>query len=298
MSKKSFYQILLLLVITGATSAVIFYSRFNLNHSSINSFKNLTGQLSHIQDVATALQGNINLPEPLRVTGQPTNVELTKGGVVLWTNQQRRLEGLSPLTTNSQLDQAASLKLQDMFAKQYFAHVSPAGLTPGDFIDQASYDYIKTGENLALGNFADDQALVQAWMDSPGHRENILTPDFTEIGVAVGKGEFEGQTTWLAVQVFGRPIADCPAVDQNLKSAIDTNQATLGDLQKQIDLLRAQLENKPKRNADQAEIDQYNALVEQYNQLAKQYNELAQQTQKIIDTYNAQIKAFNNCANT
>src|SRR6185369_15716694 len=118
--------------------------------------------------------------------------------------------GLPALKENALLDKAAKKKLDDMFAQQYFEHINPQGKGPSDLAKSVGYDYIAIGENLALGNFKNDAELVQAWMDSPGHRANILNKQYTEIGVAVGQGTYEGKKTWLAVQEFGRPTSSCP----------------------------------------------------------------------------------------
>lgn len=63
----------------------------------------------------------------------------------------------------------------------------------------------RLGENIALGDFTSSQMMVNSWMKSPGHRTNILRNDFTETGIAVGKGVFNGREQWIGVQVFGRP---------------------------------------------------------------------------------------------
>jgi uncharacterized protein YkwD len=112
---------------------------------------------------------------PLRnYTDAPTS-KLTVTGTIYWTNQQRGQNNLPALKENLKLTQAAQLKVKDMFDKQYFEHISPQGVGPAGLAETVGYDYIAIGENLALGNFKDDQALVEAWMNSPGHRANILS---------------------------------------------------------------------------------------------------------------------------
>jgi hypothetical protein len=118
------------------------------------------------------------------------------------TNQKRIEKGLKPLSLNQQLSSAAVSKAQDMFSKDYWAHNSPDGLTPWVFIKGAGYDYIYAGENLARG-FSSAPDVVNAWMNSPGHRDNILSPNYTEIGFAVMPGKLTGDETILVVQEFG-----------------------------------------------------------------------------------------------
>ena len=124
------------------------------------------------------------------------------GTLVTMTNSARAQEGLGALLTNSALASAAFAKANDIIAKDYFAHNSPDGKTPWDFISEAGYNYTYAGENLSIG-YNDASELFSAWMNSPTHRENILNPNFREIGIAVVSGEFQGTQTIVAVQEFG-----------------------------------------------------------------------------------------------
>lgn len=119
------------------------------------------------------------------------------------TNENRIEKGLSPLISNTQLNIAAEKKAEDMFAKNYWAHNSPDGTTPWVFITEAGYNYVYAGENLARGfNNAGD--VVSAWMASTaGHRENILSPKYEDIGFAVKSGSLNGEETFVVVQEFG-----------------------------------------------------------------------------------------------
>lgn len=118
-------------------------------------------------------------------------------------NQDRAGENLPALVTNDLLVRAAQMKANDMAAKSYFAHNSPDGKTPWYWIDQAGYNFTYAGENLAV-NFADSGDVNNAWMNSPGHRANIMNQNFTEIGIATAQGVYQGQPTIFVVQMFGR----------------------------------------------------------------------------------------------
>jgi len=131
--------------------------------------------------------------------------DYSAGTLVSMTNSSRAREGLGELSVNSQLTSAAYAKAQDMLANQYFAHTSPQGKTPWDFIKGAGYDYAYAGENLAIG-YTDSSELFNAWMASATHRQNILNPNFREIGIAVISGTYEGAETILVAQEFGAPI--------------------------------------------------------------------------------------------
>ncbi len=121
------------------------------------------------------------------------------------TNEKRGEEHLGTLAYNIQLEDAAKMKADDMAAKGYFAHNSPDGKTPWDWIDKAHYDFSAAGENLAV-NFVDSKDVTEAWMHSPSHRANIVNPNYTEIGIATAQGVYKGRTAIFVVQMFGRPL--------------------------------------------------------------------------------------------
>ena len=123
-----------------------------------------------------------------------------------FTNSDRVADGLAPLTVNPILQEAAQEKANDMAKNDYFAHTSPAGLTPWYWFQKAGYNFSYAGENLAV-NFSDSKDVMDAWMNSPEHRANILNSNYTEIGVATAEGTYEGASTVFVVQEFGSPTA-------------------------------------------------------------------------------------------
>lgn len=133
-------------------------------------------------------------------------------------NSSRSQNGLANLTENSKLTTAAYAKANDMLTNDYFAHTSPAGKMPWDFIKAAGYDYIYAGENLAIG-YVNDQELHDAWMNSPTHRANIMNENFREIGIAVVTGEYDGAQTTVVVQMFGTPVPVAVAAVPTVESA-------------------------------------------------------------------------------
>jgi hypothetical protein len=126
--------------------------------------------------------------------------------VVSLTNQKRAEQGLAPLTINNKLNEAAQRKAGDMFAFNYWSHISPSGRSPWSFFQEVGYRYLYAGENLAR-DFMDSGAVVEAWMNSPTHRENIVNGSYKEIGLAVVNGTLNGIETTLVVQLFGAPLA-------------------------------------------------------------------------------------------
>lgn len=124
--------------------------------------------------------------------------------LVEMTNENRLEQDLGGLQHNDTLAKAAKLKAEHMAENSYFAHDSPSGITPWHWFQEAGYTYDHAGENLAM-NFSDSQEVVEAWMESRLHRENILEEDFTEIGIATARGEYQGKETIFVVQMFGTP---------------------------------------------------------------------------------------------
>lgn len=131
---------------------------------------------------------------------------ITSSTVISLANAARQQEGLSTLTSNSVLASAAQAKANDMLAKQYFSHNTPSGETPWSFIKAAGYSYVTAGENLAI-DFTEAESVQTAWMNSPGHRANIMNKSFQEIGIGIAKGMYNGHQTTIVVQMFGTPIA-------------------------------------------------------------------------------------------
>ncbi len=244
-------------------------------------------------DFGQALQEigkEIVTPPPLNIGGLSNNAQFSAEQIIIETNAQRNANGNLPaLTYNAKLAAAAKAKAEDMFAKQYFEHISPDGTDPGELVKAHGYDYMVAGENLILGNFNDEKEIVQLWMNSPGHRANILNTRFTEIGVAIIKGTYKGKTAWIGVQEFGTPISDCKEADNNLRTTIDTNKASLAALAEKIDAKKAEIDRTSRKS------EQYNTLIDEYNALVAEYNQLNEVTKNDIAKYNAQVNAFNNC---
>ena len=287
MRKSKVIILFFLIVIIGGV--------FLFKDSLLDLYSKLSLKLPQIEKgVADFLKEEVGkqilTPPPLRSQEENLEAFLTRAGVIEFTNTQREKYGLPPLKENYRLDLSAEVKVQDMFENQYFAHDSPSGVRVGDLAEGVGYEFIAIGENLALGNFKNDEALVQAWMDSPGHRENILNNRYQEIGVAVQKGTFEGRTVWLAVQHFGLPLSACNEPDEKTKTTIEENQNQIEELQKTLNLLQVEISKmRPKRGSI------YTQKIEEYNSLVAEYNTLLDNNKTLINQYNNQVQIFNNC---
>ncbi len=281
--------ILFILLITAFSAGIFFkddaIKLFNSINKKVQDF-----QKTNIGSVLSEAGKEIFIPAPLKVERSETKVVLLKSKIIQETNLQRQKDGNLPaLKENSLLDDAAAAKANDMFVKQYFEHISPSGVGPGQLVKTYGYDYITAGENLILGNFSSEKEVVDDWMASPGHRANILNGRFTEIGVAVVKGIYEGETVWIGVQEFGLPLSTCEEPNVALKLQLDSYKI-------QLDLFSAQIENKKSEiNNTSRNSPNYNQMVDEYNQLVGQYNSLAETTKQSIASYNNQVNIFNNC---
>ena len=246
-------------------------------------------QHTDIGSVVAEAGREIFTPSPLKIGGESNNAVLLKSKIIEETNLQRKENNLPPLIENEQLSHASSAKASDMFLKQYFEHVSPSGADPGSLVKSFGYDYIITGENLILGNFKNEKEVVSNWMASLGHRANILNNRYTEIGVSIIKGTYEGETVWIGVQEFGLPLSTCSKPNEALKNNIEYNKNELDRLSLQID------EKKEEINSTNSKFAHYSQMIDDYNQLVENYNFLAEQTKRLISNYNNQVNNFNQC---
>ena len=125
--------------------------------------------------------------------------------LVALSNADRISNNYASLKVSPLLEKAAMKKAQDMARGEYFSHTSPAGVTPWYWFRDVGYSYAYAGENLAI-DFSDSQSVEAAWMNSKLHRENILNGHYTEIGMAVLKGTYQGRETTYIVELFGKPF--------------------------------------------------------------------------------------------
>ncbi len=231
-------------------------------------------------------------PEP-NVPEEIPDLEGTWSEILDFTNKERRAKSLNPLTSDYILDGIASQRADDLFLNQYFEHESPDGKSAPDLAKEMHYDYLLIGENLALGNFDDSQAIVTAWMDSPGHRANILKPEYQELGVAVKEGMFEGRQVTIAVQIFGKPMSNCPKPNPVTKNLIDMSTVAVEKMQVEAQTLYDDL----KLLGENPGLDRgyYNQKIQEYNYSARKINDAVIALKSIIDFYNTEVSRYNAC---
>ncbi|MCA0969762.1 SafA/ExsA family spore coat assembly protein [Halobacillus litoralis] len=115
------------------------------------------------------------------------NIKSVEQQVIDLTNQERAKQGLSPLKGNWQLSRVARYKSRDMRDKNYFSHQSPTYGSPFEMMRSFNISYRRAAENIAAGQRT-PQEVVNGWMNSPGHRKNILDPNVRQIGVGYAQG--------------------------------------------------------------------------------------------------------------
>ncbi len=215
--------------------------------------------------------------------------ELTVEGIIRETNQRRENLGYNALVEDGKLNNTASKKIDDMFEKQYFAHISPEGEGVGDIAGYLGYEFILIGDNLAMGNYSDDADVVNAWMDSPGHRKNILDQRYEKIGVSAREGEYEGKKIWMAVQVFSLPLSSCPKIDDSLEKKIEDKKDEINFVLMEIERIKEAIDDTERGS------DLHIEKSEEYRELAQEYNLLLSEYNEIINDYNNQMKEREKC---
>ncbi|MFI5941468.1 CAP domain-containing protein [Streptomyces uncialis] len=130
---------------------------------------------------------------PSRTAGAVTEVAAL-------VNTERNANGCKDITTDARLNRAAEGHSRDMAERDYFDHTSPDGRGVGDRVTAAGYEWSAVGENIAMGQ-PTAVAVVEAWLDSPGHRANILNCEYTQMGLGVDTSD--GGPRWT--QVFAAP---------------------------------------------------------------------------------------------
>ncbi|KOO41087.1 CAP domain-containing protein [Priestia koreensis] len=141
------------------------------------------------QEKAQAPQSGSSDQSQSQASDQKSNTDQAQGSVsesekkvVELVNQEREKAGLKPLQIDSKLSEVAKAKSQDMKDNNYFDHQSPKYGSPFDMMKKFGVDYSSAGENIAQGQTSPDE-VMNSWMNSEGHRKNIMNPNFTHIGV-------------------------------------------------------------------------------------------------------------------
>lgn len=161
------------------------------------------------------------------VLGISTNYSTT--ALLAATNANRLGNNQAELTMNPELTSAAQAKAEDMVSRDYWSHIAPDGKTPWAFINDSGYKYKSAGENLAFG-FNSSEQTVAGWMNSPSHRENMLKPNYREVGFGIAYSQNfqnKGPET-IVVAEYGEPVlaASTPVSYMPTTNLQNSNTAT------------------------------------------------------------------------
>ena len=261
-----------IIIITSIAIAIFFASSFFFKNSSELpiSLENSTNDKNDIirNEEAQVVDDNNN---------ETKEFQGTEEDIIKLINNSRHEQGLPDLVQNEKLSVSAMKKAGDMEAKQYFEHVSPDGLQPWFFAEEEGYDYKNFGENLAEGFFS-AESVHKSWMESSGHRDNILSEEFSEVGVAILGFEQNGLQSFLVVEHFGTQFEpeesikitcstklqihciDAEKKKTEVKHSIETQEELLKKMKKEEagnDSINKVQENLNKLNGMTKEIDSY-----------------------------------------
>lgn len=234
-------------------------------------------------------------PEPPVEQKTVDRTILNSDNILYYTNIERTKRGLKPLKFNAKLTRSATAKNKDMFEYQYFAHTSPfdSKKTFAYFVDNESYEFTRTSENLASGDFTTAQQVVTAWMNSPNHRANILFPEYRDIGASVRSGNLNGVKTVMIVQHFGIPKSACPPVSQTMLDSIQLIEEK-ANLAKDEAMKLEKSINDP-QNISGMNVTTLDDLIGTYNTAIRTYNEFVTKLKTMSAEYNDQVKKYDDC---
>lgn len=251
----------------------------------------------HIQEFDPALlegveqrkekTGAIRNEEPRR--GMET-FEGTVYDIVALANEARRAQGINELSINASLMESAMLKAEDMKKKDYFDHITPEGLDISYFVNAAGYNFSTIGENLAEGYFS-AQSVHEAWMNSEGHRENMLSSDYEEIGVAVLEIEKEGNKSFLSVQHFGTKLKQIErqtsevvtTCDKKIKRSCDNAKENREEVKDTIEKQEEIIEDAKKDGYSDKELEELYDNLEKLESIKDDLKDYLKDCEKIFD---------------
>lgn len=244
-----------------------------------------------VNKIASTRHSSVSLSGTLKKFEDKLSGEeiLTRSGILSIVNTERISRNLSTMSLNQSLNESATIKAKDILANQYFAHTAPNGTTVDDLVEDTGYQYLKVGENLALGEFVSDSDVMKAWMASPGHKANILDAQFDELGVGIQKGVYEGATVYVVVQHFGRPTSDCPSIDKTILVTYESVKQKVLDTENELKAIKATVDE------GRANGQLMNEEAEAFNELNTKYKNYFNELNQIRNTYNLQVQTFNSC---
>ena len=182
--KKRFiviFSICLLLGVLASGISVIVYRNHVTIQKKDQEIRSIKKELEDVKQDSTDLKKQLEDAKK-EITFNPANL-------LQYTKQEWSKNRRGPLLLNASLNASAKLKASDMVTKNYWSHYSPSGEEPWAFFRQVGYKYYKAGENLAYGQKM-GQEVIENWMNSPKHKDNLLDNKFKEVGFGVVRKVF------------------------------------------------------------------------------------------------------------
>jgi hypothetical protein len=235
--------------------------------------------------------------------------KLDASHIIKLTNEYRASLGLTPLRENFQLTHAAEYRANDMISNRYYAHVNPiTGEGPGEAIKDANYQYRTYAENIAMGNWQSNRHIVDGWINSPGHRANIVNPNIREIGVAIIKDTttpLGRPSAYYGVQLFASPMPDCTRPSEVDKALLQEMQRKNDDIWRRVNIQKSEIERLQARihrennnTTKKRMINDFNRQINAYNSLVAEAKGMQDSLQLVIQSYNSRIHEYNACMQT
>lgn len=211
----------------------------------------------------------------------------TEDEIIALANQARFKEELPDLKRNEKLMASAMAKAQDMKDKNYFEHVSPEGLQPWFFAEEVDYQYKTFGENLAEGFFS-AETVHDGWMNSEGHRANILSKDFEEIGIAILDFEQNGLKSYLVVQHFGTQLKKTdlePKVvcERSSRKQCRSGEKKMDEVKDTIEEQEEIIKDAKKEGATEESIEEAEENLEKLEKIKKDLKKYLKKCDEFID---------------
>lgn len=264
---------------------------YNLKNASLpskaNGFSPLLLRGKAISSYAILTMAILSLVYAPTILPTRLLAQLAQNAVVEETNSRRVVENLLPLEVNDKLALAAQMKAQDMIDRDYFSHDGPDGERPWTWLEKTNYDYAAAGENLAI-DFFDVKALVKAWMNSPSHAKNIVNSYFTDFGIGIARGEFDGRETIAVVMFFGKEITPeiASALQEKEQEESDENSVE----EKEIKPVLSLSENVPPADTALIQIVEDDILVEE--KIIVAYQQASQADNSFVKTNTSSLAYF------
>lgn len=168
-----------------------------------NATRQTTIQQNTAQQNTVQKSSNTNTTAVTNTGNKAANIESMRAKMLELVNAERKKAGISPLNLDAKLTEVATLKAEDMVKNNYFAHISPTYGDPFTMMEQFGLKYMTAGENLAGASTV--ESAHRGLMNSPGHRANILNPNFIRIGIGIKESPKYG---YVFVQMFGGETED------------------------------------------------------------------------------------------